>query len=229
MSNHLNGTNSSSGQIQVIFGPMFSGKSTELIRRMKRYRNANYRCLMIRYAKDMRYSEDSVSTHDGQQVKAMLATELSKFNSWSAVDVIGIDEGQFFPDVVEFSEKAANLGKIVLVAALDGTYQRTGFSNILTLVPLAEKVDKLTAVCMSCFKDAAFTRRIGCEKEVELIGGAEKYMAVCRDCYRLEHVVKQSPCKEILSSNIMDVENINVPQRRNLFGSNSPNKKISWL
>lgn len=99
------------------------------------------------------------------------------------VAVIGIDEGQFFPDIVEFCEAMANAGKTVIVAALDGTFQRKPFGTILNLVPLAESVVKLTAVCMECFREAAYTKRLGTEKEVEVIGGADKYHSVCRLCY----------------------------------------------
>ncbi|KAM8786416.1 thymidine kinase, cytosolic [Rhynchonycteris naso] len=77
----------------------------------------------------------------------------------------------------------ANAGKTVIVAALDGTFQRKAFGTILNLVPLAESVVKLTAVCMECFREAAYTKRLGMEKEVEVIGGADKYHAVCRLCY----------------------------------------------
>ncbi|XP_034362226.1 thymidine kinase, cytosolic [Arvicanthis niloticus] len=99
------------------------------------------------------------------------------------VSVIGIDEGQFFPDIVDFCEMMANAGKTVIVAALDGTFQRKAFGSILNLVPLAESVVKLTAVCMECFREAAYTKRLGLEKEVEVIGGADKYHSVCRLCY----------------------------------------------
>nr|XP_044600417.1 thymidine kinase, cytosolic isoform X4 [Equus asinus] len=88
-----------------------------------------------------------------------------------------------FPDIVEFSEAMANAGKTVIVAALDGTFQRKAFGAILNLVPLAESVVKLTAVCMECFREAAYTKRLGTEKEVEVIGGADKYHSVCRLCY----------------------------------------------
>uniref|UniRef100_A0A1B6CY01 Thymidine kinase n=1 Tax=Clastoptera arizonana TaxID=38151 RepID=A0A1B6CY01_9HEMI len=149
------------GQIQVIFGPMFSGKTTELIRRLKRYQFANYRCSIFRYAKDDRYSKTEIATHDRCSLPAVSAVALSQYeNEMDDFEVIGIDEGQFFPDVVEFCEKMANKGKIVIVAALDGTYQRIGFGNILNLVPLAESVIKLTAVCMSCFNEAAYTKRL---------------------------------------------------------------------
>lgn len=205
------------GQIQVIFGPMFSGKTTELIRRLKRYKFANHRCIIIRYAKDNRYASDRVATHDCQYLPAVLATEFRSLSlNYEDFDAIGIDEGQFFPDIVEFCEEMANLGKVVVVAALDGTYQRTGFGNILNLVPLAESIVKLTAVCMSCFSDASYTKRIGSEKEVEVIGGAEKYMAVCRSCHRLENPVKQSPFKELPVANDFSSE-INNSSKRLVF------------
>lgn len=101
-------------------------------------------------------------------------------------DVIGIDEGQFFPDIVPFCEDMANGGKVVIVAALDGTFQRKGFGSILELVPLAESVTKLTAVCMMCYADGSFSKRIGSETAVEVIGGADKYVAVCRACFNAE-------------------------------------------
>ncbi|XP_013869453.1 thymidine kinase, cytosolic [Austrofundulus limnaeus] len=172
------------GQIQVIFGPMFSGKSTELMRRVRRFQVAQYKCLVVKYAKDTRYSDSGMATHDQNTMEAMPATCLGDVRSVALkACVIGIDEGQFFPDTVEFCEEMANLGKTIIVAALDGTFQRKPFGNILNLIPLAESVVKLHAVCMQCYKDAAYTKRIGAEKEVEVIGGADKYQAVCRKCY----------------------------------------------
>ncbi|XP_036949179.1 thymidine kinase, cytosolic [Acanthopagrus latus] len=172
------------GQIQVIFGPMFSGKSTELMRRVRRFQIAQYNCLVVKYAKDTRYSDSGMATHDKNTMAAVPANRLGDVHSLALqACVIGIDEGQFFPDTVEFCEEMANLGKTVIVAALDGTFQRKPFGNILNLVPLAESVVKLNAVCMQCYKEAAYTKRIGAEKEVEVIGGADKYQAVCRKCY----------------------------------------------
>ncbi|KAL1287084.1 TK1 [Ovibos moschatus] len=171
------------GQIQVILGPMFSGKSTELMRRVRRFQIAQYKCLVIKYAKDTRYSS-LFSTHDRNTMEALPACLLRDvIQDAQGVAVIGIDEGQFFPDIVEFCENMANSGKTVIVAALDGTFQRKAFGTILNLVPLAESVVKLTAVCMECFREAAYTKRLGVEKEVEVIGGADKYHSVCRLCY----------------------------------------------
>ncbi|XP_076329274.1 thymidine kinase, cytosolic-like isoform X2 [Tachypleus tridentatus] len=146
-------SSNSRGQIQIIFGPMFSGKTTELIRRLKRYEVANHSCLIIKYANDTRYSTEQLSTHDHQTLPAIQATELGCLKDESEkYSVIGIDEGQFFSDIVEFAEDMANNGKIVIVAALDGTYQR----------------------------------------QVEIIGGPEKYKSVCRTCYFRISPVKDS-------------------------------------
>jgi len=103
--------------------------------------------------------------------------------------VIGIDEGQFFPDIAQYAALWASEGKTVVVAALDGTFQRKPFGNVLELVPVCEKVSKLSAVCMVCCKrDAHFTRRRTTETKVEVIGGRDKYLAVCRCCYQKELV-----------------------------------------
>ncbi|KGL77521.1 Thymidine kinase, cytosolic, partial [Tinamus guttatus] len=170
---------------QVIFGPMFSGKSTELMRRVRRFQLAQYRCLLVKYAKDTRYGTAGLSTHDRRSTMEALPACLLKDVYQEALSsaVIGIDEGQFFPDIVDFCEMMANAGKTVIVAALDGTFQRKAFGNILNLVPLAESVVKLNAVCMECYREASYTKRLGAEREVEVIGGADKYHSVCRACY----------------------------------------------
>jgi thymidine kinase len=98
-------------------------------------------------------------------------------------DIIGIDEGQFFEDIVEVSEELANKGKTVIISALDGTFERKAFGRILELVPLAEEVTKLDAVCMDCKEPASFTKRLWESKETELIGGSEIYKPVWRRCF----------------------------------------------
>merc|ERR1712029_1099920 len=104
------------GQIQLIMGPMFSGKTTELIRRLKRYQIARYECLIVKYADDDRYDDEGIATHDRQSLKATKAkTLMSKLRSkLDDYDVIGVDEGQFFPDLVEFCEYAAEQVKNVV-------------------------------------------------------------------------------------------------------------------
>lgn len=158
------------------------------MRRLKRYQFAKHSCLIVKYQRDTRYTEEeNIATHDKQTMSAVSCLNLStlvKSGHVDQVSIIGIDEGQFFPDTVSFAEEMANRGKTVIVAALDGTFQRQGFGDILRLIPMSESVIKLTAVCMICCAEAAFTKRIGQEKELEVIGGPEKYMAVCRVCYR---------------------------------------------
>jgi len=92
---------------------------------------------------------------------------------------IGIDEGQFFDDIVEFAEKMANSGKIIVIAALDGTFERKRFGRVIDLIPMAERVEKLDAVCMDCKEAAAFTKRLTTSKETEVIGGSETYKPLC--------------------------------------------------
>nr|ACO10334.1 Thymidine kinase [Caligus rogercresseyi] len=174
----------SSGQIQLIIGPMFSGKSTELIRRLRRYQSATYKCMSIKYAKDVRYDNGGIATHDKTVLEAIPVVSLEEITERAKeYHVIGIDEGQFFPDIVSFCENMANAGKIVLVAALDATFQRKGFPNIMELIPLSENVTKLNSVCMVCHGEGSYTKRTTDSKEVELIGGAEAYKSVCRKCY----------------------------------------------
>lgn len=172
------------GHIELIIGPMFSGKTTELLRRIRRYSVTQRRCLVVKHRKDTRYSDTECATHD-RHVHVAIPCELlgDLEQEFAAYDVIGIDEGQFFADIVTMADKLATAGKIVIVAALDGTFQRKPFGSVLELIPVAEQVDKLHAVCQLCFRDAAFTRRLGDEQQmVELIGGADLYAAVCRNC-----------------------------------------------
>lgn len=184
--------------IDLVLGPMFAGKSTELLRRIKRwdylffrfnynifrYQFASKKCLVIKYAKDTRYSDKCVSTHDKQMIEAVSCVSLSEIEEKAVdFDIIGIDEGQFFEEIVEFSESMANLGKTVIIAALDGTFERKPFGRILELIPLAENVTKLDAVCVEWNHLASFTKRTCDSKETELIGGDEIYRPVCRGCF----------------------------------------------
>jgi thymidine kinase len=180
------------GRIELILGPMFAGKSSEMLRRIRRYKLAKHRVLLLKYAKDTRYSDTAVATHDGVTVEAVSACNFEGVDVEN-FDVIGIDEGQFFPDLGDFVERAASAGKIVVISALDGDFQRKPFQNICDLVPRSEFVIKLSAVCTRCSHDAAFTMRTSADTEVEVIGGAELYQPVCRRCY-MEHSV-MSPLK----------------------------------
>ena len=97
-----------------------------------------------------------------------------------AYTVIAIDEGQFFEDLLPFADELANEGKVVVIAALDGDFQRQPFGQVPALVPRCERVDKLSAICAYCSRPASFTQRLTAETETVSIGGADKYVAVCR-------------------------------------------------
>ena len=155
---------------------------------------------MIKFQGDTRYSQDDASTHDRTTIDAVACLNLSEVTAEQLrdVDVLGIDEGQFFPDLVQFADAQANSGKIVIVSALSGTYERKGFGGVLNLIPLSEKVDMLNAVCKFCLKDAAFSARLGPETAVQVIGGADKYASACRNCFKLQsyHSPARVPLKK---------------------------------
>jgi len=139
------------GRIELVMGPMFAGKSTELLRRVNRYEISGKTCLSVKFAADTRYSVECISTHDRNTRNAVACTRLSEIGDcWKQFDVIGVDEGQFFEDILEFSEGAANLGKIVVISSLNGTYERKGWTNILNLIPLCEEVRQISAICKIC-------------------------------------------------------------------------------
>ncbi|ELP93037.1 thymidine kinase, cytosolic, putative [Entamoeba invadens IP1] len=182
------------GSIQLIMGPMFSGKTTELIRLIKRFTVSKKRTVILKYTKDVRYGEvNEAVSHDQEKWEAIPTMELMPCVKEALhYDVIGIDEGQFFPDLLEFSELMADYGKRVIIAALDGTFQRKVFGQITDIVPLCESVRKLRAVCVFCGNKASFSMRTTEEESVEVIGGAEKYCAVCRKCYHDKCVFPQT-------------------------------------
>ena len=169
------------GQIQLIFGPMFAGKTSELIRRIKRYQYSKLKCIMI---KSSLIECDHVITHDLISYQAISTNNLYDIKSKIIdYDVIGINEGQFFPDLAQFCEEMANMNKIIIVAALDGNYLRKPFGNVLDIIPLAESVIKLSAICIKCQNDASFSKRITAETDEKLVGGSEIYTVLCRKCY----------------------------------------------
>ncbi|KAK9805146.1 hypothetical protein WJX72_001854 [[Myrmecia] bisecta] len=173
------------GSIELIIGPMFSGKSTELVRRVRRHKAAGRLCLLVNSRRDNRYSEgQAVVTHDKTELTATSIDCLAEVqNAAWQYSVIAVDEGQFMPDLVEFAELWANEGKTVIIAALDATFQRLPFKQVVELIPRAEEVSKLKAICHNCRKEAAFTKRIAPETDVTLVGGADKYVAACRNCH----------------------------------------------
>ena len=163
-------------------GTMFAGKSTELLKRINLLEIAGKRVLRVKFSADNRYENKCmIATHSGLSCEAVPVTTLSELGeAWRGFDVIGIDEGQFFTDIVEFSELCANQSKIVIISSLQGTFYRQSFPNIIQLIPLCESVVKLAAICKLCKSSASFTFRTADENCHSLIGGAEMYMPLCR-------------------------------------------------
>jgi thymidine kinase len=172
------------GRIEMICGPMFSGKTSELARQVRRHVIAARKCIVIRYAEDIRYSSDSISTHDKVTYPAISATVLGDVKKdVLGCDVIGIDEGQFFPDIWEFCTSMRNLGKIVIVSALDMNWLREDFPAISKLLGQCELSMKCKAVCVVCKQDATYSKRLTSETTLKVIGGSDKYAAVCLRCH----------------------------------------------
>lgn len=173
--------------LNLILGCMFSGKTTELLRRFKRYTIGNMKCLMIKFRGDTRYDKDNVVTHCGKAIPATVVQYLYEVDSIvNSYDVICIDEIQFYPDAHIFCDKWANQGKIVEASGINGTFHKTPFPIISKLVPQASNITFLTAICKENGKDAIYsfkhTSEHGTDADVD-IGGAEKYTALDRATY----------------------------------------------
>jgi thymidine kinase len=176
----------SCGKIELILGPMFSGKSTRLIETIRKCVYKNKKTVMIKFIGDQRYSKKSeVVTHDLIKYDSIDCRNLTdSFDTLKNYDIIGIDEGQFFPDLVEISEKLAHLKKTVIIAALNGDFRMEPFPVIAKIIPKADKIKLLKAYCFNCHRDAKFSLRIVQSNETVLIGAGEAYKPACRECHK---------------------------------------------
>lgn len=175
------------GRLELIIGNMFSGKSTELIRRINKEKSINKSILVINYIDDNRYSNNSISTHDSLQVKCKKVKNLSEIVNLD-YDSFFIDEGQFFTDLYEFVYNLVeSLGKHVVVSGLDGDSNRNLFGDIIKLIPICDRVNKLTAYCNKCNDGTIgpFTKKINGGSVILDIGGSDKYIPVCRKHFNL--------------------------------------------
>lgn len=186
------------GSLEVICGPMFSGKSEELIRRLRRAKIAQQTTITFKPHIDHRYGLEFIVSHNGSQVEARplnnvhdIITIVDEVNA----SVIGIDEAQFFSqDVVSVVCKLVNNSKRVIVAGLDLDFRGAPFGCIPLLLAVADKVSKLQAICTQCGHDAHFTQRLvngspaKFDDPVIMIGAQESYQARCRSCYTIDKV-----------------------------------------
>jgi len=171
--------------LTIIMGNMFSGKTSELIRRLKRYRVIGKKIVVINSSKDTRCPEEVLNTHDGIQFPCLKVQHISHCitsESFCNAEIVAIDEAQFFENLKEFVEMCLFLKKSVILAGLDGDYKQRKFGEIIDCIPIASDVVKLSALCMDC-KDGTpgpFTKRIVQNEDLELVGGKDMYKAVCR-------------------------------------------------
>jgi thymidine kinase len=179
--------NKREGKIILIIGPMFSGKTSEALRQLSRYEIAGLTTIAVKKSFDTRYSLTEIVSHDRvtrREAEVVEGELLPKIESIES-DVIAIDEGQFFSDIAEAADLLASRGKIVIVSALDGDHKRRPFGNVYKLIPLAEIVIKLQAVCTLCGKDAPFTSKKVSGGDLIDVGNEDKYFATCRSCHSM--------------------------------------------
>ncbi len=174
------------GWIEVVCGPMFSGKSEELIRRLRRARIARKRVQVFKPVIDDRYSADEIVSHGDQRMPSIVVTsakEILEKLDWRT-QVIGIDESNFFgPDLVDVATQLADTGKQVIIAGLDTDYLGRPFPPMPDLLTLAESITKTLAICMRCGNPAKHTQRLVESSDLIVVGATGMYEARCRRCF----------------------------------------------
>lgn len=174
------------GWIEVICGCMFSGKTEELIRRLRRAAIARQKVAVFKPRIDNRYSEDQIVSHSEARI-ASIVIENSEEVLTHALEshVVGIDEAQFFDDnLVSVCQKLANMGKRVIVAGLDMDFRGEPFHPLPQLLAISEYISKTQAICVVCGNPASFTQRNTDDAGQVLVGAADVYEARCRNCFR---------------------------------------------
>lgn len=174
------------GWIEVICGPMFSGKSEELIRRLRRARIARRRVQVFKPAIDLRYSPDEIVSHTDARLKAEVVNsgpEILSRLDWRT-QVVGVDEANFMgPEMVDIAQQLADSGKQVVIAGLDTDYLGRPFPPMPDLLALAESITKMLAICMRCGNPAKHTQRLVESGDLIVVGATGMYEARCRRCF----------------------------------------------
>ena len=174
------------GWIEVVVGPMFSGKSEELIRRLRRAEIARQRVQIFKPAIDERYAANEIISHSGLGIPSDNVTKaLEIIDKLSPrTEVVGIDEAQFLgEEILDVCTRLANLGKRVIVAGLDTDYRGRPFEPMPRLLAIAEEITKLLAICVRCGNPAVHTQRLVESEELIVVGASGMYEARCRRCF----------------------------------------------
>ena len=199
-------SNNNNGYLELFIGPMFSGKTSKLLDIYKQCKFCNIPVTVINHKIDNRYDDELLSTHDQVKIPCLQACELNNIwfcqgidnvykksiyekdlwahNAVRESDVILINEGQFFPDLYEVVVDMLACNKKIYICGLDGDFERKKFGQILDLIPLCDKVSKLTSLCSKCKNGTAgiFSMRLTNET-VQTVVGSDNYIPVCRKCY----------------------------------------------
>ncbi|HHU19001.1 MAG TPA: thymidine kinase [Bacilli bacterium] len=182
------------GSIELICGSMFSGKSEELIRRIRRAKYGNQNIIVFKPAIDNRYSKETIMTHNGNSINAHPVKSLTDIieKLTPTIDVVGIDEVQFFEkEIVDLVSQLADQGYRVILAGLDTNFRGEPFGVMPELMALSESVTKLNAICPQCGADASRTQRLidgkpaNYDDPIIKIGAAESYEPRCRKCHQV--------------------------------------------
>ncbi len=179
------GGNRKRGSIEVIAGSMFSGKTEELIRRLKRAKLANQQVEIFKPKIDVRYSNREVVSHDARTIQSTpVETASSILLLTSDIEVVGIDEAQFFDEaLVDVCNKLADNGVRVIVAGLDMDFKGIPFGPMPGLLAIAEEVTKVHAICMRCGSLASYSFRLADSDKKVLLGEKDNYEPLCRECF----------------------------------------------
>ncbi|WP_022834646.1 thymidine kinase [Salisaeta longa] len=185
MEPHIVDRTRAAGWIEVICGSMFSGKTEELIRRLRRARFARQQICAFKPAMDTRYSDEAAVSHDENAIAAVSVASAAEIpDRVDGADVVGIDEAQFFDDaLLAVCQTLAEDGARVIVAGLDMDYRGQPFEPVPQLMAVAEHVTKLHAVCMQCGAPANHSQRLVTDGERVLLGATEAYEPRCRGCF----------------------------------------------
>ncbi|MBQ7811923.1 MAG: thymidine kinase [Bacteroidales bacterium] len=181
------------GSIEVICGSMFSGKTEELIRRMKRAQFAKLKVEIYKPCIDVRYSEDEVVSHDSHSIPSTpIDSPASMLLLSSDVDVVGIDEAQFFDDsLVEVVQALANRGIRVIIAGLDTDFMGKPFGPMPALMAVAEDIQKVHAICVKCGSPAQHSHRLSKNDQLVVLGETDIYEPLCRHCFNAAMAAEQ--------------------------------------
>ena len=198
MTDNLMGEMRRPGRIEVVCGSMFSGKTEELIRRMKRAVFAHQKVEIFRPAIDTRYSDEDVVSHDSNSIRSTpVESSASILLLSSDIDVVGIDEAQFLDDgLVDVCNQLANRGVRVIIAGLDMDFKGVPFGPIPALCAIADDVTKVHAICVKCGNLAYLSHRIVSGDKRVMLGEQTEYEPLCRECYQKAVLKQQEEAKQ---------------------------------